>query len=274
VAGEVAPHLDGPLPGLTDVAVQLMKALRFEYELFNLLFPVAFVVLAALGLFRERWTRARAWREAYLLAFIMATLAGYAVTLPNIRFFAPLVPLVLCWVSRGLVEFEGWAVETLKSFGGARWRSARLEKLSVPLGAAVLLASLVPVTVYLLRGDKWGDYGGQKRAAEWIREHDAAPVIMATVPVAAFYARGRHVALLDEEYAAFIARARREGVRHVVVNERQFKNMLRLRPLLEEGGEHPGLRLAHSLAEAPGHKVLVYAVEGVEGGAAREAEAR
>ncbi|HEU4595737.1 MAG TPA: glycosyltransferase family 39 protein, partial [Pyrinomonadaceae bacterium] len=97
VAGEVGPHLDGPPPGLTDVAVQLLKALRFEYELFNLLFPFAFVVLAALGLFRERWTRERAWREGYLFAFLLATLAGYAVTLPNIRFFVPLVPLVLCW---------------------------------------------------------------------------------------------------------------------------------------------------------------------------------
>ncbi len=220
--GEPTPYLDGHLPGLTEVAAQLSKALRYEYELFNILFPLTLVVLAALGLFRERWTRERAGREAYLLAFILATLAGYAVTLPNIRFFVPLVPLVLCWASRGLVEFEGWADETVKSFEGRRRFSARARKLFVPLGAALLLASLVPVTVYLLRGDKWSDYGGQKRAAAWIKEHDptAAPVIMSTVPVAAFYARGRHVILKDEVYADLISRARREGVRHVVVNQR------------------------------------------------------
>jgi 4-amino-4-deoxy-L-arabinose transferase-like glycosyltransferase len=266
VPGAATPHLDGPVPGLTEAAVQLFKALRYEYELFSLLFPVTFVLVAALGLFRERWTRGRAAREAYLLAFILATLAGYAVTLPNIRFLVPLVPLVLCWVSRGLVEFEGWAAETLEGLEGARGFSKRARKLFVPLGAAVLLASLVPVTVYLLRGDKWSDYGGQKRAAAWIKEHDVrpAPVIMSTVPVAAFYARGRHVRLLDEDYADFIERARREGVRHVVVNQREFKNMTRLRMLLEEAGEHPGLRLAHGFVEAPGHKILVYALE--EGG--------
>ncbi len=272
----VAPHLDALTPGLANTIVQLAKALRFEYELFNLLFPVVLIMLAALGLFRERWTRARAWREAYLLAFVLATLAGYAVTLPNIRFFVPLVPLVLCWVSRGLIEFEGWTIETMKSFGESRGLSRRVERLFVPLVAALLLASLVPVTVYLLRGDKWGDYGGQKRAAVWIKEHDAepSPVVMATVPVAAFYARGRHVTLLDEDYAAFIERARREGVGHVVVNEREFKNMKRLRTLLEEAGEHPGLRLAYSITEAPGHKILVYAVEGAAPDKPREAEAR
>jgi 4-amino-4-deoxy-L-arabinose transferase-like glycosyltransferase len=276
LAGEVTPHLDGPRPGLTEVAVQLTKAMRFEYEMLNLLFPVALVILAALGLFRERWTRGRAGREAYLLAFVLATLAGYAVTLPNIRFFVPLVPLVLCWASRGMVESEAWASETVKSFGAARGFSGRAGKLFVPLVAALVLASLVPVTVYLLRGDKWGDYGGQKRAAAWIKEHDAAasPVVMSTVPVAAFYARGRHVRLVDEDYTDFIARARREGAGHVVVNEREFKNMKRLGTLLEEAGEHPGLRLAHSFAEAQGHKILVYAVEGSAEGEAREAGAR
>lgn len=273
--------------GLTGVFVQLTKALRSEYELLNLIFPVAFVLLAALGLFRERWTRERVWREAYLFSFVAAALAGYAVTLPNVRFLVPLLPLLLCWVSKGVVEFEGWAAGTLGAFREARAGQTRpgrhdeprvvprvesragrrVGKLFVPLVIAVLVASLLPLSVYLLRGDKWGDYRGQKLAAVWIREHDAgrAPVVMSTVPVAAFYARGRHVALKDEDYAAFIARARREGVSHVVVNEREFKHMRRLRSLLEAGVEHPGLRLAHNLSEAPGHRILVYALEDVAG---------
>jgi 4-amino-4-deoxy-L-arabinose transferase-like glycosyltransferase len=250
-------------PGTTHALVQLTKALRFEYELFHLLFPVVFVMLAALGLFRERWTRERAWREAYLFSFVAATLAGYIVTLPNVRFLVPLVPLMLCWVSKGVVEFEGWAKGTMESFQGTRGSSARGAKLFMPLAVGVLLASLLPVFVYLLRGDKWGDYYGQKLAAIWIREHDAAsvPVIMSTVPVAPFYARGRHVVIADEDYAGLISLARREGASHVIVNERDFRHM-RLRQLLEEEAPHPGLRLAHSLSEAPGHRVLVYAVEG------------
>lgn len=252
-----------PAPGgIANAVVQLTKALRFEYEIFNLIFPPVFVLLVGLGLFRKRWTGERAWRELYLFSFVAATLAGYAVTLPNIRFVVPLVPLLLCWLSNGIGEFAEWAEETCGRVKVARRFWPQVKRLVVPLVVVCLLASLLPVFVYLLRGDKWGDYHGQKRAAVWIREHDAshAPVIMSTVPIAAFYARGRHVALADEDYAAFLARARREGVGYIVVNEREFRR-LGLRTLLDEQSPHPGLRRVHELAESPGQRILVYRLD-------------
>ena len=261
-AGEVAPPAATLVPDWAVAASQLAKALRHEYEVFNLIFPVGFVLLAGLGLFRRGWTRERARREFYLFSFVAAALAGYAVTLPNIRFVVPLLPLLLCWVALGVVEFEGWAAETLAGLRRPRLLPPRVRKLIAPAAVAVLLASLLPLFVYLLRGDKWGDYYGQKLAAVWIREHGGteAPTVMSAAPVAAFYARGRHVPLVVEDYAAFVGRARREGVDYVVVNERSVWRMS-LSPLLDERGPHPGLRLAHSLTVAPGHKIVVYAVE-------------
>lgn len=259
-AGEAAPDVTGVLPDAATAVVQLTKALRYEYEVLNLIFPVVFVVLAALGLFGVRWTRERGRREIYLLAFVAATLAGYAVTLPNIRFFVPLVPLALCWVAKGVFVFEGWAKGTARRAGIARrfprWAASALR----PLVVALLIASLLPLFVYLMRGDKWGDYYGQKRAAVWIREREGAgrePVIMSAVPVATFYAGGRHVALADEDYAGFVERARRERVDYVVIDERSVKQT-RLRGLLDSGQAPPELRLVHSLAESPGHRILVY----------------
>jgi hypothetical protein len=197
----------------------------------------------------------------YLFSVVAAALAGYAVTLPNIRFIMPLLPLLLCWLSKGIIEFEAWAVETLRGFDGAKRFTPYLRKLVVPFVIACLLASLIPLFIYLLRGDKWGDYYGQKRAGVWIKEHAAsrAPVIMSTVPIAAFYAEGRQVPLLDEDYQAFIARARREGVGYVIVNERDFR-YFSLHGLLDERSSHPGLRLVQYFAEAPGHRILVYAL--------------
>jgi 4-amino-4-deoxy-L-arabinose transferase-like glycosyltransferase len=256
--------------GLTDAAtvfVRLLKALRFEYEIFNLIFPTAFVLLVALGLFRRRWTRARTLRELYLLAFVASALAGYAVTLPNIRFLAPLLPPMLCWVSKGTLEFAAWARETLARLRVAERFKARAGRIIAPLTVALLVASLAPLFVYLMRGDKWGDYYGQKRAGVWIKEHEAnggarAPTIISTVPVAAFYAEGRNVALTeDEDYDSLLSRARREGARYVVVNERDFKHMNTLRALLDARSEHRGLRLAREFAEAPDQRVLVYEVE-------------
>jgi 4-amino-4-deoxy-L-arabinose transferase-like glycosyltransferase len=281
LSGKLAGHLwqgdrapgDTPppsvlMPDVTTAVVQLTKALRYEFEVFNLIFPPPFIALAALGLFRTGWTRARFRREIYLASFVAAALAGYAVTLPNIRFLVPLLPLLLCWTSKGVIEFEGWMVETLRRRGGGNELTRRARRLVVPLVVAVLLASLLPLSVYLLRGDKWSDYHGQKRAALWIKEQTPgrAPTVMSTAPVAAFYAGGRHVQLVDEDYAALVARARRERVDYIVVNERNVKDMS-LRALLDEGGPHPELRLAHSLADAPGHKILVYALADTAQGA-------
>jgi 4-amino-4-deoxy-L-arabinose transferase-like glycosyltransferase len=265
--GDFSP---APVNGLADAATafaRLLKALRFEYEIFNLIFPTAFVLLVALGLFRRRWTRARMPRELYLLAFVASALAGYAVTLPNIRFLAPLLPLLLCWVSKGTQELAAWARETLARLGASESFKGRARRLVAPLAVALLVASLAPLFVYLMRGDKWGDYHGQKLAGVWIKKREAgegarAPAIISTVPVAAFYAEGRNVALTgSEDYDSLLSRARREGARYVVVNERDFKRMDTLRSLLDARTEHRGLRLAREFAEAPDQRVLVYEVE-------------
>jgi hypothetical protein len=259
------PHAQG-LPDAMTALVRLAKAARFEYEIFNLIFPTAFVLLVALGLFRRRWTRARAAREAYLLAFVAAALAGYVVTLPNIRFLAPLIPILLCWVSKGTLEFAAWARATLARFKVNTTLAARVRRFTAPVLVALLVASLAPLFVYLMRGDKWGDYYGQKRAGVWIKEAEAgrAPTVMSTVQVAAFYAGGRNVAVnYEDDFDTLLARARSEGARYVVVNERDFRHMDSLRALLDARAAHAGLRLAREFAEAPGQRVLVYEVEGV-----------
>lgn len=249
------------MPDLTTAAVQLTKALRSEFELFNLIFPTPFIIFAGLGLFRSRWTSARGHRELYLASFIAATLVGYAVTLPNIRFLVPLLPLLLCWVAKGIIEFEEWTIETLRRPGRTNRFFPRARKLLVPFIITGLLLSMLPLFVYLVRGDKWSDYYGQKHAALWIKEQkpESTPVIMSTVQVASFYARGRHVPLFEEDYSTLIARARREHVDYIIINERNVKHMS-LRTLLDEQNQHTELRLAHSIFDAPGHKILVYAL--------------
>lgn len=261
-AGDLKPVSFEPLPGAATATAQLVKALRFEYEIFNLIFPPAFVLIAGLGLFRKSWNRRRIGRELYLMAFVAATLAGYAVTLPNIRFLVPLLPILICWLSKGLIEFAGWFAATLSRFKRAQSLKPYVRGFVLTAAVVLLLASLLPLFVYLLRGDKWGDYYGQKRAAEWIKEHGGvrAPIIMSTVPVAAFYAEGHNVELVDEDYAALIARARREKVDYIIVNERDFRYMTP-RELMDERSPHAWLRLAFVFPEPLGHKVLVYAVD-------------
>jgi hypothetical protein len=305
------------VPNFASALVQTAKGLRGEYELLALIFSPPFVALAALGLFRAVWSRKRLLRELYLAAFVVATLAGYAVTLPNIRFLVPLLPILVCWLARGIVELENWTTATLararedenavdeiganenlttrgetveEADGEGATRiaspnvtsprvashgvlsthapSSRVARFAVALVVVALLASLVPLFVYLLRGEKWGDYHGQKVVAAWIKDHAprAAPRVMASAPVAAFYAGGEYVALADtdlatEDYDALVARARRERADFIVANERSLKNTP-LRSLLDSRAEHPGLRLVHEFEETPGHRMLVYVLAG------------
>jgi 4-amino-4-deoxy-L-arabinose transferase-like glycosyltransferase len=250
------------VPNASTTIVLVTKAFRFEYEILNLIFPPAFVLLVGLGLFRTSWTAERSLKELYLLSFVAATLAGYAITLPNIRFLMPLLPLLLCWLAKGVTDFAEWVVETLANFKSARRFTPYVKNSIVPITASVLLVSVLPLFIYLLRGDKWNDYYGQKRAAQWIEQHDKgrAPVIMATVPITAFYAKGRNVLLIDEDYTSLMSHARREQVDYLVVNERDFRYM-NLRTLLDTQSAHPGLRLAFDFVESPGHKLLLYAVD-------------
>jgi hypothetical protein len=279
------------VPTFATALAQTLKGLGNEYIFLSLIFSAPFVALAAIGLFRAAWTRRRALRELYLAAFVAATLAGYAVTLPNIRFLVPVLPFLVCWLAKGIVEFEGWLAETLQrtrdevkdeaddvafervaadsppprasSRSSSRSSSPRLARLAAALVVFMLLASLLPVFVFLLRGDKWGDYHGQKRAAVWIREHSSrvAPRVMAVVPVPAFYSGGEHVALVAEDYDSFVARARRERADFVVANERSLRGTP-LAALLDARAEHPGLRLLHGLADAPDQQIFIYALTG------------
>lgn len=268
--GERALSAGGELlPGLSVMFAQTAKALRSEYELLNLIFPPTFIALIALGLFARRWTRRRARYELYLLLFITATLAGYAITLPNIRFFVPLVPLTFGWIAKGAVEGEKWLQQTLSGMRkvktsqlkGSRLKVSRLSRASFISFAVVLLVlSIVPLFVYLVRGDKWSDYMGQRQAALWIKEQarvERPPHIMSTVPLPAFYADGVQVEMPDEDYAAFVERARRARVDYIVINERDIRRT-RLWPLLYEDSEHPGLHLVYQQTNTPGHKILIY----------------
>ncbi len=261
-AGDFDPIQLPAVPDKSTAIAQLTKALRFEFELLNLIFPPVFMLLVGLALFRTSWTADRIAKELYLFAFVAATLAGYAITLPNVRFLMPLVPLFICWLAKGTVDFGEWFLATVASLKRARNLIPYFKSVIVPITAAVILISMLPLFVYLIRGDKWNDYAGQKRAAQWIKENDIGrvPVIMSRVPITAFYAKGRNVALNDQDYASLVEHARNEHVDYLVVNERDFRYMS-LRTLLDTQSIHPGLRLAFEVGGSPGHKVLLYAVD-------------
>ena len=190
------PIAVAPESRLTRFIVDATKSLRSEYEIINLIFPPLFVLLVGVGLFRVKWTRARLARELYLASFFIMTVIGYALTVPDIRYFVPLVPLLLCWLANGIAEFEVWLAETVSQVRGPRHVGRRALTVVRAILVTLTVTLLLPLFIYLNRGDKWNDYLGQKMAGTWIKAHAPIPqLVMSENPIASFYAGGEHVRL-------------------------------------------------------------------------------
>jgi len=244
----------------TRIIVRLTKAFKQQYQLTNMVFPLPFVLIAGLGLFRTRWTRLRAFKNLYLLSFLAAAFVGYVLTVPNVRFMVPLVPILIYWTANGIIEIVRWFAES-RGIETLTRHSRRTRVAAILVVAAVLLASVLPLFVYLLRGDKFTDYTRQKQAGEWIRQHNTkpSPLIMSSAPIASFYARGRYVELPDEGVAAAVNQARRDNADYIVVSARSTRGTASA-PLLDERQPHPSLQFLQRFGRRSDLSVLVYGV--------------
>lgn len=246
---------------VTRVVVRLTKAFKQQYQITNMVFPIPFVLVAGLGLFRTRWTRLRAFKDLYLLSFLASAFVGYVLTVPNVRFMVPLIPILLYWTANGIIEIVRWFAESRGIEKGTQ-HSRRTRTAAILLVVAVLLISVLPLFVYVLRGDKFADYTRQKQAGVWIRQHSAtpSPLIMSSSPIASFYARGRYIPLPDEGVVAAVGQARRDGADYIVVSSRSTRGTPSA-ALLDERQPHPGLQFLQRFGRRSDLSVLVYGVD-------------
>jgi len=225
------------------------------------LLPRAFIVLCIIGLFRTAWTAERAFKEVYLLAFVVSTLIGYAITVMELRYLVPLVPLLLCWTAKGLLEFESWVAATLSLLDIKLLRPATLR-----VGLFIVMASLLtPSLVAPMVRSKWEDLPFEhKEAGLWMKGRSpGSPLIMAQGPWAAYYSGGRHIYLPRESYATVLNYARRKRVDYIIVGARclMHTGCLQDTPLgflLDEKRVPADLQLVYVHADRPEYKILVY----------------
>ena len=237
-----------------------LKVLKYQYEsVIPEVFPPLFVLLSGLGLFRATWSKERAAKEVYLLMFFMSTLIGYGMSVSNPRFLLPLIPLFICWTSKGIVEFENWIVGTAENLDQSRTLLFKNRSLIRALLVAIVLLFLLPSMTYPIRGHKLDQPLEQKHAAMWIRDHSRpAPLIMSAGPWAAFYSGGKHLYLPDEEYSVVIEYAKRKKVDYIIIDERWVPQQTpRLKFLLNEESQHPELKLVHK-DETSNYKLLIF----------------
>ena len=261
VEGTVADGVEPrPSPAVSDPSgfiLSSIKGLYEEYLMFSQVIPPLLILLAGLGLFRTKWSRERAGKETYLLLFLISTLAGYAVLIQNVRFLIPLIPIVICWSARGVIEFENWLLESGAPIFRSRFLFLRNRRFLRSLIVGVIILTLLPSTVSFINRRKriWDP----KPVAAWIKRHsDSTPLIMSTSPAVAFYAGARIINLPYEEYPVVIEYAKRKEVDYIMVEEQDLADRPLLKFLLDEHGRHPGLRLVYENGDTPKHKVRVF----------------
>jgi len=80
------------------------------------IFPPFLLIFVGIGLFRTNWTGSRFKREIYLFSFCATTVLGYALSVNNVVYFYVLLPILIGWVARGIVEMAVWWRESFQIF--------------------------------------------------------------------------------------------------------------------------------------------------------------
>jgi Dolichyl-phosphate-mannose-protein mannosyltransferase len=161
------------------------------------LIPVA--GLALLGMLLVRRRRSLPGDDLFLATMALPPFVFVAIII-QVRFFAPLVPILLIWVAAAL-EALGAAL--------ARWRPSRLlPGVPLALAAAGLLALWPPV---LAAGRRSLDFG-HKAMGLWLRDHSPpGTVVMARDLAVSLYARRGFCPSPHATLAEVLAYARARG---------------------------------------------------------------
>jgi hypothetical protein len=248
------------------IKTQFAYSLKAEQRAFIYVFPPSFMLLAGLGLLRRSWTRDRALKELYLMLFVSATLIAYAFTVVEARYFVPLLPILLAWAAKGIIELEDWLAGTFQFYGKVFSERAK-NRIGGTVVALLVLCSL-PTSVFVFPA--WSGWKYQmlelKRAGQWIGGSAgiSAPLVMSNDKRVAYYAGGRHVPMPNASDESLVAEAWLRKADFVVIDERTMSENDGSRSLLNEELQHPGLRPIYKFDEQLGYKVVVYRVTDVQ----------
>ncbi len=226
-------------------------------------FPFYLLLLVALGLFGTAWNRERAVKELFLVAAILPVF----IFLPfhiELRYFAPMLPVLLLWVAKGIVALADWLQQTALNL------SSPPQPLGIPaaLGRGVIILLPLLLVLYFLvlqprivRDGVAGVNVSRRDAGSWLKANTSSDVlIMSRDTEVPFYAERRWAATPNEEYDVFIAYVRRRGAAYLVVDEREVTVIRpQLSRLLDEGSPPPGLQHVYT-APDPRGKTIVYEV--------------
>lgn len=196
-------------------------------------FPTALGAPLLLGLMNVAWDRRRLRRELLLLTAVAAPLVSFLPFHIEIRFFAPLMPVLLIWVAHGLEAIGTWLAETWNLLGPAvanQGRRQRLSQILAVLPLALVLAYLVAVIPLAVSNGRQTLDWTHKQAGLWLKSNTPAGAsVMARDLAIAVYAERPFVPSPNADVDEAMAYARYHQANYYVVDDYEIT---KLRPLL------------------------------------------
>lgn len=247
----------------SDVTILGAKALfLFKKQLRDYipaLLPYPFILLAIIGFFYKPWTGFRAARELYLFSFFLCMLIGYALSAVELRYIYPLIPILIAWVAKGIVEFGDWTSKSLTNLLGT---SRRIKPLLVQICVLIIFAALL--TPSILSQNKAGTFQNtpfeEKQAGLWIKNQGTSPtLVMSSNATPAYYAGAKHLYLPAEEFLTVLEYAKRKKVNYLVYSLRRIKTTSKSFPP-DEKNVPPELRLVYQDEPSPNYRIIVYQI--------------
>lgn len=183
-------------------------------------FPFYLLGLVALAWFVRRWDERRAWSMAMLLAFCLP-LASFLPFHIELRYFAPLFPVLLLWVAEGITEFGHWWHETLSCLLKHESHPVWIT-LGTRLPAFALCALFLALQPLVVANGLADMNPAPREAGLWLKANTPPETLLMTrdtqVP---FYAERPWIPSANEPYERLIYYARKNRAQYWVVDERE-----------------------------------------------------
>jgi hypothetical protein len=227
-------------------------------------------LLVLIGLLRPGWTRAQFGQEIYLLGFGLLAIVSVPLFIPQMRFFTPLIPLLVILLARGVEQLSLRLLALLGKFFPGR-NAARAKTWLVVILA---ILSLVPSLLLLYRYPREKEYhqfaADRRLPADWVRGHltPGRKILSTWDNMPFWYLIGidldRDLAMPQSSLAELINYARQEDVEYLIYESGKLETRYPdLDPLLDPGFRHPDLERVYSKVSPYGRYYVIYRIKPV-----------
>jgi 4-amino-4-deoxy-L-arabinose transferase-like glycosyltransferase len=219
--------------------------------------PYPFILLAVIGLFFRHWTKRCTAKEIYLFSFVACTFIGYALTVIELRYLFTIIPILIAWVSFGIVTVSKFISK--KAFGFLKI-NRKVNPIWIQVFILiVLMAFLKPLFSSEFKSEEWQNMPfEEKQAGLWLKHQINRPLlIMASNATAAFYAGASHIYAPDEDFPVVLEYAKRKKVDFLVFSQRRFNTTPKIFPTDAENLPKE-LKLVYKDEQNPNYKIYIY----------------